>query len=131
MPSERDLVRVAYASSTDFHANLRSLVALGLTVAREWDRAERNHSSPSAEQVARFDDFTDAEAAEFLSRASGMLRDYAGSIPQQQPRSFWLPVWQGVLSAFVYSVMVVVAAVLTRLGGHDLIDIARDALKPG
>ncbi len=37
---------------------------------------------------------------------------------------------QTYVSAFLYRVFLILVAILAKLGGHDLLDIRRDALKP-
>ena len=41
------------------------------------------------------------------------------------------PIAQGFISAFLYSAFLIIVAILAKLGGHDLLDILRDALTPG
>ena len=131
MQTERDAVDAVVRSSEDLDAYLEALVDLGLTVVRKWDRADTGDSAPAPLAVAAYDRFTVAETRQFASNAAVLLRDYVAFVPKSEPVPFMLPVWQGVLSAFLYSLLLILFAVLVRLGGHDLIDILRDALKPG
>ena len=63
---------------------LQETVALGLLVARKWDRAfgHSKSSSPSSEAAATYDSFTASELVEFRSAAGRML-DQFGS--RQRP----------------------------------------------
>ena len=56
------------------------------------------------------------------------------AIPEPDAPTRWamwgIPIVTGLVAAFLYSLFLVIIAVLAKLGGHDLIDILRDALKP-
>ena len=131
---ERDRVLLAAAAIGSPHQTLLHLVALGLTTQRKWDRAENSNPSPTPAQLAIADAFTPSEFQAFTDGASGLIRDYVAGIPDARKSSFWLPVWQGMLSAFFYSLFLIAAALLGgRLAGHELIELLRDALtqRPG
>lgn len=130
MPGEREAVENAVRSSRDRQEFLQVALGLGFMVISKWDRADAKYgNTPGPEQAAEFDSFTEAEVREFNRRASQHLGEHVAVQVDSRRPSFWLPVWQGVISAFFYSLFLIVIYLLVKYGGHDLLDIARDALE--
>lgn len=130
MPGEREAVENAVRSGSDSQEFLQVALGLGLMVISKWDRADAKYgTTPGPEQAAEFDSFTDAEVRAFNRRASQLLGEHVAVQVDRRRPSFWLPVWQGVISAFLYSLFLVIIYLLVKHGGHDLLDIARDALE--
>ncbi len=99
------------------------------------DRADDEFGSVFTDaELATKDHLTADEMDWFRERARIMLAQVSSylAIPEA---NFWAgwgrPVVQGLLSAFIYSLFIIAIAIVAKLGGHDLIDILRDALKPG
>ncbi len=54
------------------------------------------------------------------------------AMPDEPTAKDWVPpIVQRLISAFPYSLILIVIAIVAKLGGHDLIDIVRNAPKPG
>ena len=132
MPGEREAVDNAVRSSTDQREFLVSATAIGLMVISKWDRADLKHQNASPKQTVEFDSFTEAEVRQFNQRASTMLGEQVAVVAHKQKPSFWFGVGQGVVAAFLYSLFLIIVYVFgSKIGGHDLIDIARQALGKG
>lgn len=136
MPTEREFVEAYVLASDDRTTLLRQAAAIGLLVVSKWDRADAAHNGEvSLTDAAPYGNCTDREASGFTSEANALIRDYVSgmaiaSTPPKTRAEWWWEVWQGVVAAFCYSLLLILLAVVVRLGGHDLIDILRDAVKP-
>jgi hypothetical protein len=78
MSSERDCVDRLVNVSADRTLSLQETVAVGLLVARKWDRASseiRGDAPSTAGAAVRYDNFTSAEVHGFRSAASRMLAE--------------------------------------------------------
>ena len=135
LPGEREQVAEVLEKSTRLYDTLLQTTALGLLVMAKYDRAESQFGQTyDASQLAACDRFTAAEINGFREQAGITLSQFASylSIPRaDRGWSGWaVPIAQGFVSAFLYSVFLILVAILAKLGGHDLLDILRDALKP-
>ena len=136
MPTERDFVDDVFAAAADRITFLRQTLALGLMVVDKWDRTDNDKNNLRATpELISIIHFTDREAAGFISEADLLMRDYVSGIaiasaPLKSRSEWWWEVWQGVVAAFCYSLLLILLAIVVRLGGHDLIDILREAIKP-
>ncbi len=137
MAGERNQVDSVLYHAADPYKNLEQTIALGLLVLRKYDRADEQFgSSAIPAQLATCANFTQNELEEFTSQSAQILTQFAVNFAVPEPerpgwRAAWgIPLVIGFLSAFLYSIFLIVIAVIAKLGGHDLIDIAREALKP-
>jgi len=135
VPGERDQIDEVIQNSTLPYNNLQQTLALGLLVLAKHDRAEyefgQGYTDP---QLAAQDGFTSAEMGKIREQAGIMLAQFAAYLSTPDGRGWqgwWPPIVQGLISAFIYSLFLIAIAIMAKLGGHDLIDILRDALKPG
>ena len=109
-------------------------------VLAKHDRAGSRHEEGyTNQQLAEADAFTVGEVDRFREQAGLMLGQYAVNLAV--PTAFelkkargWAAIrewfWgfgQGYASAIVWSLSLILIAVIAKLGGHDLIDILRDA----
>jgi len=136
LPGEREQIAEVIQNSTLPYNNLQQTLALGLLVLAKHDRADDHCGSGyTDEELAHMDRFTAAEMDRFREQAGIMLSQFSSylSLPHNEDsgKEWVRPIAQGFISAFLYSIFLIVIAILARLGGHDLIDILRDALKPG
>ena len=136
MPGERDQVAEVIENSALPYNNLQQTLALGLLVMAKHDRADDQAGPGYTDgQLADMDRFTRGEMDRFREQASIMLTQFSSYLTLGDVaalRAGWLvPIAQGLISAFLYSVFLILIAILARLGGHDLIDIMREALRPG
>ena len=125
MSAERACCDALARAEGDRYLALQETVALGLLVARKWDRATSGtdgRTPPLADEVARYDSFTDREIQEFRATASRAITEYAASLPQQ---SWWTPVIQGCVSALFYSLFVALIVLIVKLSGSDVITVLR------
>jgi DNA-binding transcriptional regulator YiaG len=135
LPGEREQAAEVIQNSPFSYNNLQQTLALGLMALAKHDRAESQFGQNyTDDQLASQDRFTLAETQKLREQAAIMLIQFASylSIPEERLWTGWgRPIIQGLVAAFVYSLLLIVIAILAKLGGHDLIDILRDALKPG
>ena len=134
MPSERDCVLHLIRVRSNRRLGLQETLALGLLVARKWDRAGNSVTEPSARDAIEHDNFTPDEIDEFRSNASRTLIEYAASLPSpncsvSQP-SWWRGVWQSLTAALLYSVILVIIGFSVKLFGSDLITVLRFLVGP-
>ncbi len=125
MSSERECFAALARAGGDRYLTLQETVALGLLVARKWDRATSGRDGelpPSAGEAARYDDFTDREIQEFRATASRAIAEYAASLPQP---SWWTAIAQGFVSALFYSVFLALVILVVKLSGSDVITVLR------
>ena len=137
MAGERDQVDSVLYHAADPYKNLEQTLALGLLVLRKYDRSDERHGShPTPSELASCASFTQSELDEFTSQAAQIMTQFAVSFAMPEPDAptrwtVWgIPIVAGLVTAFLYSLFLIVVAVLARLGGHDLLDILRDALRP-
>lgn len=140
MPGEREQVADTVEQSTLPYANIVQTLALGLLVLSKHDRAEARHgASFSNTQLANFDRFTDGELNRFQEQAAIMLNQYGVllAIPRGDPPTTWESIkdwlWgfgQAYIGAILWSLSLLIVAVLVRYGGGDLIDIFAKWVKP-
>ena len=134
MPTERDCARHLSRVRSNLRLGLQETIALGLLVARKWDRAGHAVDEPTAQDAVEHDNFTTDEIDEFRANASRTLVEYAASLPSPdcsgaQP-SWWYGVSQGLAAAFFYSVILVVVGISVKLFGSDLITVLRSLIGP-
>lgn len=130
MPSERDCVAHLVQVSKNYELSMQEMLALGLLVARKWDRAgiaAPPDRRPSAEDAIAYDNFTQNELDEFRASASRMLLTYAVTLPRA---SWWYGVSQSLAAAFIYSIVLVVVGLTVKLFGSDLITVLRLLIGP-
>lgn len=137
MAGERNQVDSVLYHAADPYKNLEQTIALGLLVLRKYDRADEQFGpSATPAQLATCANFTQNELEEFTSQSAQILTQFAVSfaVPEAEESGWWavwgVPIIVGLISAFLYSILLIVIAIIAKLGGHDLIDILRDALKP-
>ena len=134
MPSERDCVLHLLRARSDRRLGLQETIALGLLVARKWDRAGNRVDEPTARDAIEHDSFTADEIAEFRSNASRTLVEYAASLPSPdcsgpQP-SWWYGVSQGLAATFLYSLFLALVIFVVKLSGSDVITVFRTIFGP-
>ena len=125
MPGERDQVADTVEQSTLPYANIV---------------AEARHgSSFSNAQLANFDSFTNGELNRFQEQAAIMLNQYGAllAIPEVRQPTTWESIkdwfWglgQAYIGAVLWSVSLLIVAILVRYGGGDLVDIFARWVKP-
>ena len=137
MAGERDQVDSVLYYAANPYKNLEQTLALGLLVLRKHDRSdERYGGHPTPAELSSCASFTQVELDEFTSQAAQIMTQFAVSFATPEPDAptrwaIWgIPIVTGLVAAFLYSLFLVIIAVLAKLGGHDLIDILRDAVKP-
>ena len=127
MPSERDCVLHLLRVRSHRHLGLQDTIALGLLVARKWDRAGNSVPEPTAQDAIKQDSFTSDELDDFRSNASRTLTEYVASLPRP---SWWYGVLQSLAAALLYSVVLVVIGFSVKLFGSDLMTILRFLVGP-
>ena len=134
MPTEYDCVRHLAKVRSDRLLALQETVALGLLVARKWNRAGNKIENPTAQDAVTYGSFTDDEIEEFRSNAGRMVSEYARLLPSPgcsvSRSSWWLGVGQSLAAAFIYSFILVVISLFVKLFGSDLITILRFLIGP-
>ena len=130
MPCERDCVDHLVRVSRNPHLSIQETTALGLLVARKWDRAGMAlppGAEPTAEDAIRHDNFTQNELDEFRASATRMLAAHATLSARP---SWWYGVSQGLAAAFLYSLFLAVAIFIVKLSGSDVITLFRTIFGP-
>jgi hypothetical protein len=121
-------------------ADLQGFVAYGLykVAKREWatEIATRHGRKPSeAELEAYMRTWTSSQITTLRERAAQVLSEYADAvIREEEPRilknalrgSFWRGVWPSMLASFLYTLVLIGAALVLARSGIDLIGIFRD-----
>jgi hypothetical protein len=128
MPSERDCVDNLLRIASNPRLSLTEIIALGLVVARKWDRA-RAAADPSANvtanEAARFDNFTQQELDEFRAAASRILIEHTATLPRAG-NGWWRGFWQGFAASWGYALSIAIVAIIIRLSGSDLLTLLRE-----
>jgi hypothetical protein len=137
MASERDCVDHLLHVAGNRHLTLQEAMALGFLVSRKWDRAREAsvHAGTPVTNVeaVRFDNFTNAELAEFRAEASRALIEFSATLPSPPSKSdgwAW-GFWQGFAASWAYALSIALAALCIKLAGSDIITLLRDLLGPG
>ena len=135
MTTEWEQVDHFLASARNPGIALTELATLGLLVSAKWDLARSGPlGTPDAttEQAARFDQFSVHRTAELREQARTALKLYAASLPKPASKDgFWRGVWQGILAAFFYSILLAAAyIVIYLLKGGDAVELARTIVAP-
>ncbi len=130
MPSERDCVDHLIRVAADRNLSLQETIALGLLVARKWDRASSANPSvmpPTRESAMLHDDFTNGELQEFRSTASRVLAEYGASLNHAitPAASWWYGVLQNLAAAFFYSIFLAVIFFVIKMSGSDVLTVIR------
>jgi hypothetical protein len=127
MPSERDCIDHLARAAANPRLSLQESIALGLLVARKWDKARHHYETRdvTAADAADFDNFTDAELDDFRAAASRVLVEHAATLPRTSDR--WSRgFWQGFAASWAYALSIAVIALIIRLAGSDVLTVLRD-----
>jgi hypothetical protein len=129
MPSERDQFDRLIAELPHRTLQLQEHVALALMVTSKWDKAYAKYGAdPSPAQVAECDTFTEREVLEHRDSAARMMRDYAAAVAQ--PAVGWaVPIGQGVLAGFIYSLLLILVAFILHFSGVDILGVLENVAK--
>lgn len=131
MPGERELAEEAARESRNAREGLERLLALGLCSFYKWDRIfhdeERNGGPVDQMQHLRYaEGFTNRELDDYRRQASRAIDDYVrDQLRDLYPNSWWYGFFQGIASAFAYSLILVLIALIVKLIGSDLLTVAR------
>jgi hypothetical protein len=123
MPSERDQFKRLTATPPLRNLQFQEYLTLAMMVTAKWDRASSLTKSPSPEELAASGEFTEREFAEYREAAARMIRDYTATIAQPKP-SWAVPVLQGMVSSFCYTILLITVAVILKYSGIDILGIA-------
>ncbi len=121
-------------------AGLQGIVAYGLykIAKREWvsEFRTRTGRKPTDDELDAYTrTWTASQLTTVNERAAQILAEYASEVIQsEEPRilrralegSFWRSVWPSMLAAFLYTLLLVGAALILARSGIDLIGIFRD-----
>lgn len=118
--------------------DLAGMVAYGRYkwAKREWliEHQERRGRPPSADELRHYrEHWTDSQLGALIDTAEGALTAFTSAVldaerPKieaaalKQARSFWTDVGAGVISAFVYTLILIGLALTLRVSGVDLLD---------
>jgi hypothetical protein len=83
MPSERDCIDHLARVAANPRLSLQESIALGLLVARKWDKARHHYGTRdvTAGDAADFDNFTKGELDDFRAAAARVLVEHAATLP--------------------------------------------------
>jgi hypothetical protein len=126
MPTERDCVDNLLRVASNPRLSLTEIIALGLVVARKWDRARANASATvTATEAAGFDNFTQQELDEFRATASRILIEHMATLPRAGD-SWWKGFWQGFAASWSYALSIAIVAFIIKLAGSDVLTLLGD-----
>lgn len=128
MPTERDSVDNLLRIASNPRLSLNEIIALGLLVARKWDRARAGANAAAnvtADEAARFDNFTQQEVDEFKATASRILVEHIATLPRAGDS--WLKgFWQGFAASWGYALSLAMVAIIIKLAGSDVLTLLRE-----
>jgi hypothetical protein len=112
MPSESDQVKRVIAALPHRTLQIQEHLALALMVMGKWDRTYAQYGAvPTPVQAAASDNFTNKELSDYREAAARMTSEFAACV--SQPKEGWLiPVLQGVLASFFYSILLIVIGLI-------------------
>ena len=142
MPSEREIFSeiIGYQQRLDEDSFIHGLLAFGLLHYYKLDRVlaweeDREDMLMPAEKVQELaDGFTQRQITDFYGTSIRALREYTARRSHQGPAkthntSYWYGVGQGLVSAFLYSTILLVIFLVTKLFGGDLLALLREILR--
>jgi hypothetical protein len=140
MPGEKEaLEAVILASKRDSKLRLQETIALGLLVAKKWDRALSEvpkSGKVTPEELKKGDNFTEDDMQGFRATAQSILHDYTITLPRQieKPRRSWAEsgwgVAEGFAAAILYSFFLAIIFLILKLVDADFITVLRRLIGP-
>ncbi|MEI8393819.1 MAG: hypothetical protein WCF85_03720 [Rhodospirillaceae bacterium] len=102
---------------------ISEIYTLGMLNFWKWDKARAfeiyENATVTAEKLdAIVNSFTDNEIESYREEARRALKEYAGRHPPRH--GFWYGVWQSMVAALAYSVLLLIVYHLLRAGNLDL-----------
>ncbi|HMQ92576.1 MAG TPA: hypothetical protein PKA33_01380 [Amaricoccus sp.] len=131
-------------AAQDDQSEIVGIIAYGIykTAKREWviDFKEREQRSPTeAELLAYVSTWTESRVDGAKQNAAQVIAEFAQTIlDEQEPRvlraalrgRFWPAVWQSVVGAALYTVLLIVVALILSFSGVDLLSILANTRVP-
>ena len=125
MPTEREvfarLFKTGPVSEGQF---LEYILILGQLTFYKFDKVESIEieggkilSSDVIQSIA--DEFTERQIEDFRKNAQSSLSEYRA---RNRSTAFWYGVWQNLTATFLYSLLIVVFALILKYSGKDLVD---------
>ena len=131
MPAERDQADRIIREGPAGRPNLQEHIVLALMVIAKWDHAyDQFGADPTPDEVAGCDAFTDREVQAHRDTAGRMVTEMVANLLQPDP-GWTVPVAQGVLAAFIYSLLLICTAAILHYSGVDLLGVLEKFAKPG
>jgi hypothetical protein len=104
---------------------------MGIFQFYKWDairreELEKRRPLTEVEYKTALDNFSDLSWGDFSSKADQTLAEYRGN-----EQKWLVPIAQGVISAFLYSVLLVIVLVIIRMNDIDVLHALRIDANPG